>query len=91
VQTIQEALSEITLVARIDPLLGAEGAVTLLERLSPVLENVDSSSGAIGTAVQSQHRGTCAGDRCGTDGCEHAGRLARTALRGTRRRPDSVH
>jgi hypothetical protein len=48
---LQEALSEITLVARIDPLLGAEGAVALLERISPALENVDSSSGAIGTAV----------------------------------------
>ena len=46
-----EAVSEITLVARIDPRLGAEGAVALLERISPVLENVDSSSGAIGTAV----------------------------------------
>ena len=30
---------------------GAEGAVALLERISPALENVDSSSGAIGTAV----------------------------------------
>ncbi len=48
---LQEALSEITLVARIDPILGGEGAVALLERISPALENVDSSSGAIGTAV----------------------------------------
>ena len=29
----------------------ADGAVTLIERLSPALEQVDSSSGAIGTAV----------------------------------------
>ena len=48
---LQEAVSEITLVARIEPILGAEGAVALLERISPALENVDSSSGAIGTAV----------------------------------------
>ena len=48
---LQEALTEIKLVARIDPILGAEGAVSLLERISPALENVDSSSGAIGTAV----------------------------------------
>ena len=48
---LHEAVSEITLVARIDPMLGAEGAVALLERISPALENVDSSSGAIGTAV----------------------------------------
>jgi hypothetical protein len=38
-------------VARHDKLLGAEGAVLLLERLSPALEHVDSSSGAIGSTV----------------------------------------
>jgi hypothetical protein len=48
---LHEAVSEITLVARIDPMLGAEGAVALLECVSPALESVDSSSGAIGTAV----------------------------------------
>lgn len=48
---LQEAVSEIRQVARIEPILGAEGAVALLERISPALENVDSSSGAIGTAV----------------------------------------
>jgi hypothetical protein len=48
---LREALTEIKLVSRIDPILGAEGAVALLERISPALENVDSSSGAIGTAV----------------------------------------
>ena len=48
---IREAVREIRGVARRDPVLGAEGAVTLLERLSPALERVDSSSGAIGTAV----------------------------------------
>jgi hypothetical protein len=31
--------------------LGAEGAVLLLEKLSPALEHVDSSSDAVGTAV----------------------------------------
>ena len=35
----------------IDPVLGAEGAVLFLERVSPALEHVDSSSGGIGTAV----------------------------------------
>lgn len=48
---VKEAVSEIRVVARHDKLLAAEGAVLLLERLSPALENVDSSSGAIGTAV----------------------------------------
>ncbi len=51
VQRVKEATSEIRKAARRDPVLAAEGAVTRLERLSPALENVDSSSGAIGTAV----------------------------------------
>jgi hypothetical protein len=39
-------------VARHDQLLAAEGAVLLIERISPALENVDSSSGAIGSTVK---------------------------------------
>lgn len=48
---IRQAVSEIRQAARRDPVTGAEGAVALLERLSPALELVDSSSGAIGAAV----------------------------------------
>ena len=51
IQRVKQAVSEIGKVARHDPVLAAEGAVTLLERLSPALEHVDGSSGAIGTAV----------------------------------------
>lgn len=51
IQRIKEALSEIKLAARKEPILAAEGAVTLLEKLSPALEQVDSSSGALGAAV----------------------------------------
>ena len=51
IQRIKEALSEIKQVARKEPVLAAEGAVLLLEKLSPALEQVDSSSGALGTAV----------------------------------------
>jgi len=51
IQRIKEAISEIRSAARIDPVLGAEGAVLLLEKLSPALEQVDSSSGALGSAV----------------------------------------
>jgi NAD(P)-dependent dehydrogenase (short-subunit alcohol dehydrogenase family) len=51
VQRVREAVSEIKQVTRTDRILAADGAVTLLERLSPALEHVDSSSGAIGTAV----------------------------------------
>ncbi len=51
VQRIKDAVSEIKKVARKDQILGAEGAVILLEKLSPALEQVDSSSGSLGTAV----------------------------------------
>lgn len=48
---IKEAVSEITKIARKDPLLGAEGAVKLMEQLWPALQHIDTSSGALGTAV----------------------------------------
>ena len=51
IQRIREAVSEIKKVARKDRLLAAEGAVVFLEKVSPALERVDSSSGAIGVAV----------------------------------------
>lgn len=51
ISRIKEAVSEIKKVAKKDPALAADGAVILLEKLSPALEHVDSSSGAIGSAV----------------------------------------
>ena len=51
IKRIKEALSEIRLVARKEPTLAAEGAIVLLEKLSPALMNVDSSSGALGSMV----------------------------------------
>lgn len=51
IKRIKEAVSEIKRVARKDKVLAAEGAVLFLEKVSPALEHVDSSSGAIGTAV----------------------------------------
>jgi hypothetical protein len=51
IQRVRQAGSEIKMVARHDPALAAEGAVLFLERVSPALEHVDSSSGAIGAAV----------------------------------------
>lgn len=53
IRRVKEAVSEIKKAARKGPVLGAEGAVRFLEKLSPALEHVDSSSGAIGTAVNS--------------------------------------
>jgi len=51
IQRIKQAVNEIRKVARHDPVLAAEGAVLFLERVSPAIERVDSSSGAIGTAM----------------------------------------
>lgn len=51
VQRVKEATTEIQKVAKEDTALAAAGAVLFLEKVSPALEQVDSSSGAIGTAV----------------------------------------
>ncbi|MBN1865623.1 MAG: hypothetical protein JW808_12065 [Victivallales bacterium] len=51
IKRIKEAVSEIKKVAKKDPVSGAEGAVLLLEKVSPAIRNVDSSSGAIGSTV----------------------------------------
>lgn len=50
-QRIREALTEIKAVAKKEPVVAAEGAVLFLEKLAPAIEQVDSSSGAIGSAV----------------------------------------
>ena len=51
IKRIAEAVAEIKKAAQKDKLLGAEGAVMFLEKVSGALEHVDSSSGAIGSAV----------------------------------------
>lgn len=48
---IKEAVSEIKATSKKDPILGAEGAILFLQKLSPAFQNIDGSSGAIGTAV----------------------------------------
>ena len=48
---IKEALAEIKAVAKKEPILTAEGSVLFLEKLAPAIEQVDSSSGGIASAV----------------------------------------
>lgn len=48
---IKEAMVEIKAISKKDVLLAAEGAVLFLQKASPALPNIDSSSGAIGSAV----------------------------------------
>ncbi len=50
-QRLREAVSEIKKVAKKNPILGADGAVRLMEKLWPALQHVDSSSGALGSSV----------------------------------------
>ncbi len=50
-QRLREAVSEIKKVAKKEPVVAADGGVRLMEKLWPALEHVDSSSGALGSAV----------------------------------------
>ena len=50
-QRMKEAITEIKAVQRKDPFLAADGAVRLIECIVPAIEQIDGSSGAIGTAV----------------------------------------
>ncbi len=50
-QRLREAVSEIKKVAKKEPIFGAQGAVRLMEKLWPALEHIDTSSGALGAAV----------------------------------------
>ncbi len=51
VKRVNEGVREIKGARKRDPVTAAEGAVDFLERIAPALEHVDSSSGAIGNAV----------------------------------------
>lgn len=55
-ERIDEALAEIRRAQRQDPIAGAQGAVLLLQRLSPALSQVDSSTGALGSATHAAVR-----------------------------------
>jgi hypothetical protein len=48
---LKEAVAEIKKLAKSDPVQAAEGAVFLMEKIWPALEQVDSSSGSLGSTV----------------------------------------
>jgi hypothetical protein len=48
---LNEAVREIKKVAKTDPVEAGDGAVALMERLWPSLQDIDGSSGALGSAV----------------------------------------
>lgn len=51
IKRLKEAVSEIRKVSRTDAVTAADGAVNLFERFWPSLEHIDTSSGALGSAV----------------------------------------
>ena len=50
-QRLKEAVTEIKKVARTDPVTAGDGFVSLMERIWPAFQGVDTSSGALGGAV----------------------------------------
>ena len=52
VPKVRQAVAEIKKVAKGQPMVAADGAVLFLEKVSRALEQVDSSSGALGAAVR---------------------------------------
>jgi hypothetical protein len=51
IERLEQDVSEIRSVAQRDPILAADGAVSLMERIWPAFEHIDTSSGALGGAV----------------------------------------
>ena len=50
-QRLKEAVTEIKKVARTDPVTAGDGVVSLMERIWPAFQDIDTSSGALGGAV----------------------------------------
>ena len=67
IERLNEAVGEIERVARTDPALAGEGAVLLLEKLSPAVNQIDSSSGALSRTLNPQLAGEPAPARVSCD------------------------
>ena len=50
-QSLKEAVAEIKKIAKTDPVTAGDGIVSLMERIWPAFQNIDTSSGAVGGAV----------------------------------------
>jgi hypothetical protein len=50
-QRLKEAVAEIKKAAKADPVAAGDGVVSLMERIWPAFQDVDTSSGALGGAV----------------------------------------
>ena len=76
-KNLKAAVSEIKKLAKSDPELGAEGATRLLEKLVPSIGGIDSSSGAIGSAVNKAVEELAKIVALGEDTPKHALRVGR--------------
>lgn len=52
IERLKTASSEIRAVGKVDPVTAAEGVIALAQRIWPAFEHIDTSSGALGTAVR---------------------------------------
>ena len=50
-QRLKEAVTEIKKLAKVDPVTAGDGVVSLMERIWPAFQDIDTSSGALGGAV----------------------------------------
>src|ERR1700690_2443048 len=50
-QRLKEAVTEIKKAARVDPVIAGDGVVSLMDRIWPAFQDIDTSSGALGGAV----------------------------------------
>ena len=51
ISRLKEAVSEIKAAAKSDPVAAGDGAVSLMERIWPAFQDIDTSSGSLWTAV----------------------------------------
>ncbi len=51
IERLRSASAEIRAIARTDPVTAAEGVIALAQRIWPAFEHIDTSSGALGSAV----------------------------------------
>ncbi len=51
ISSLKHAVAEIRAVAKLNPVLASDGIVTLAERIWPAFQGIDTSSGALGSAI----------------------------------------
>ena len=81
-QRLKEAVTEIKKVARVDPVTAGDRIVSLMERIWPAFQDIDTSSGALGGAVNWAQDELLADRDRGSRGPKDAEQVAGTPLEG---------